>query len=115
LFCAGLNGCGVKMDAQQQDQKPTSLRNIIHEGSLMVDVRTVSEYNSGHVKGSINVPLSIVSGKIEQFRVERRIVVFCQSGSRSSKAKNILENYSIKNVINGGGWEAINALLNEKY
>jgi phage shock protein E len=114
IYSASLYGCGVKGGIQQQEQKAKSLSDIIHDGAFLVDLRTVSEYKDGHVKGSINIPLSTVQNKIEQFRGKKYVVVFCQSGGRSSKAKNILESNGIKNVTNGGGWETVNAAINKK-
>lgn len=54
----------------------------------IVDVRSEEEYNSGHIEGSINIPLDY----IEQINIstDRQIIVYCQSGSRSEQAAKIL-------------------------
>ena len=87
--------------------EPVDLQPIIEEGALLVDVRTPGEFAQGHVKGSVNIPLDLVSSKIPEFKNPKNIVVFCRSGNRSSQAKAILEQHGFTNVINGGTWQDV--------
>ncbi|MBP6285308.1 MAG: rhodanese-like domain-containing protein [Ferruginibacter sp.] len=80
----------------------------IEEGAFLVDVRTPGEYSSGHVKGSVNIPLDSVTQQIAQFKDKKNIIVFCRSGNRSGQAKMILEQNGFTNVVNGGTWEDVN-------
>ncbi|AIJ37482.1 rhodanese-like domain-containing protein [Flavobacterium psychrophilum] len=89
-----------------------NLKEIITNGAFLVDVRSQGEYLAGHVKGSTNIPLDQIKNKIEKFKVKKNIVVFCQSGMRSSQAKGILEKNGFTNVINGKTWKNIDNLLN---
>lgn len=76
----------------------------IKEGALIVDVRTGEEYASGHYPNAKNIPVDQVESKLKDFgSKEGKIVVYCRSGGRSSKAKAILEANGFKNVVNGGG------------
>jgi phage shock protein E len=76
----------------------------IAKGALIVDVRTPGEFNSGHYKGSINIPVDDVEKNLVKFGDKNRlIVVYCRTGNRSGKAKAILDKNGFKNVINGGG------------
>ena len=94
-------------------KNPTSqkARPIIKKETLYVDVRTAAEFAQGSVKGAVNIPLDQVENQLIRFKGKKSIVVFCQSGSRSSQAKAILEQNHITNVINGGRWEDVNAKL----
>ncbi len=83
----------------------------INEGALLVDVRTVEEFEAGHVKGSVNIPLDQIEKKLDKFKDQKHIIVFCRSGRRSGKAKEILEKNGFKNVINGGSWANVNKLV----
>ncbi len=83
-------------------------KSIIANGAMLVDVRNTDEYKSGHVKGSVNIPLDQVANKINQFKGKKQIVVFCRSGNRSRMAQSILSSNGITNVINGGSWQDIN-------
>lgn len=80
------------------------LQQIINDGAYLVDVRTPNEFSMGHVKGSVNIPLDMLPSKTAQLKNKKTIVVFCQSGGRSSAAKSILERNGFTNVVNGGSW-----------
>ena len=83
------------------------LKSVIDEGAFLVDVRTPAEFASGHVKGSVNIPLDRVPSQIAKFKNKKNVIVFCRSGARSGQAKNILQQNGITNVINGGAWENV--------
>ncbi len=81
-----------------------NLEEIINDDAFLVDVRTPGEFAMGHVKGSVNIPLDVIASKLPQLKNKKTIVVFCQSGGRSSAAKSILEKNGLTNVVNGGSW-----------
>jgi rhodanese-related sulfurtransferase len=83
----------------------------LKEGAFLVDVRSPQEFDGGHVKGSINIPLDRVANSLEKFKNKKNIIVFCRSGNRSSQAKSILERNGFTNVTNGGTWESVNEKL----
>ncbi len=91
--------------------RSSATEDLIKEGAFLVDVRSPSEFAGGHVQGSINIPLDQVHNQLAQFERKQDIIVFCRSGNRSSQAKTILERNGYTNVINGGTWQAINALV----
>ncbi|MBS1755418.1 MAG: rhodanese-like domain-containing protein [Bacteroidetes bacterium] len=88
-----------------------NLAQLIEEGAFLVDVRTPGEFAGGHVKGSVNIPLDKVSSQIAKFKNKKNIIVFCQSGGRSAQAKNILQQYGITDVTNGGSWNNVNRFV----
>jgi|GEM_PF-506565 phage shock protein E len=78
--------------------------SYIKDGALIVDVRTGEEYASGHYANAKNIPVDQVESRLNEFgNKEGKIVVYCRSGGRSSKAKGILEANGFKNIVNGGG------------
>jgi phage shock protein E len=85
----------------------------IKNGALLVDVRTPAEFGQAHVKGSVNIPLNQILSQKSKFNLTDCIIVFCQSGNRSSQAKALLEANGFGNIINGGSWQNINLLLNK--
>ncbi len=87
------------------------LSEVINDEAFLVDVRTPGEFAGGHVKGSVNIPLDILPSKTAQLSNKKTIVVFCQSGGRSSAAKSILEKNGFTNVVNGGSWMNVNGYL----
>lgn len=87
------------------------LKSIIDEGAFLVDVRTPGEFASGHVKGSVNIPLDAVPNQLAKFKGKKNIVVFCRSGNRSGQAKSILEQHGFTNVVNAGTWDHVNQFV----
>lgn len=83
------------------------LSQLIKGGAFLVDVRTPEEFAEGSVAGAVNIPLSEVPNQLKQFEGKKNIVVFCRSGNRSGKVKNILEQNGFKNVFNGGTWQQV--------
>lgn len=77
---------------------------IDYRKALLVDVRTPEEFAEGTAKGAINIPLQEIQMRINEFKTDKPIVVFCRSGARSARAQQILRQNGITNVINGGTW-----------
>lgn len=87
-------------------------KKLIAEGAIIVDVRTPAEYQSGHIKGSVNIPVDTIKGKIEELKQKNKtIITCCRSGARSGMAKSILRNGGIE-AHNGGAWNVLNAKIN---
>lgn len=82
----------------------SQLKEKIDSGALVVDVRTVTEFQSGHFPGAINIPVDQVSKRLDEFGDKNRaIVVYCASGGRSGSAKSFLESVGYTDVLNAGG------------
>ena len=68
---------------------------------IIIDVRTKEEYESGHIKGAINIPVDDINSiDIDK---NKRIIVYCKSGKRSNNAANILLNKGYKYIYDMGG------------
>ncbi len=89
------------------------MEKLIKESDFLADVRSPGEYAQGSVKGSVNIPVDQVEMQLDKFRDKKQIVVFCRSGMRSSRAKDILEKNGFTNVTNGGTWQAVNNIINK--
>lgn len=85
---------------------------LMQKGAVIVDVRTPAEYNSGHIKGSINIPLDQIGAKIAFLKNKKvPVITVCRSGARSSAAEGVLKNNGIE-VYNGGAWDTLQSQLN---
>lgn len=87
--------------------KSETIKQFSERGAIIIDVRTVGEFQQGHIKNAKNIPLDILSSKIEDIKkMKKPVLVCCQSGMRSSQAAGILKRNNIE-VINGGGWQSL--------
>jgi len=88
----------------------SQLRDI--PDALLLDVRSAAEYASGHIPGSVNVPLQAlekISDVADSF--EQPIFVYCKSGIRSAQARQALLEMGYSNVSNLGGIMAYSGAL----
>lgn len=70
------------------------------ETPVLIDVREIFEYNSGHVPGAINIPLSELEQRYEE--IPNNSYIICQSGARSMQACHYLQLNGL-DVINISG------------
>lgn len=92
-----------------------NLGELIANGATILDVRTKGEYASGHVKGSINIPLDQLSGHLTKLKDKGHpIITCCASGMRSSSAKSFLKRQGYTNVHNAGPWVTLTRYRSQK-
>jgi rhodanese-related sulfurtransferase len=80
------------------------LRALIQSGAQIIDVRSAAEYQSGHIKNSINIPLPDIAASLQKIKKDRPVITCCASGMRSASAKALLKSNGYSEVYNGGGW-----------
>lgn len=56
----------------------------------LIDVRSATEYATGHIPGAINIPLEQVESRIGDLAKNRPVVLTCQSGQRAKIAAGLL-------------------------
>lgn len=86
-------------------------KELVANGAQVVDVRTRGEYASGHVKGSINIPLNELSSGAKKLSKTKVVITCCASGMRSASAKASLKAMGFTEVHNGGGWMSLNGKI----
>ena len=85
-----------------------NIEQLIRSGkATIVDVRTPAEFNGGHVKQSINIPLNEIPTRVEEFRKMNDLVLCCASGGRSAQASLFLKQHGIE-CADGGSWRDVN-------
>lgn len=62
----------------------------MENGAVIIDVRTSKEYTQGHIKNAINISVQELSKSVARVPKNKVLLVYCQSGSRSSAAAQIL-------------------------
>jgi phage shock protein E len=87
-----------------------SLKEFVKHNAVVVDVRTAGEFSSGHVAGSVNIPLQELALRLDQVRAMKQpIVLCCASGNRSGQAMLLLKSQGI-DCVNGGPWFEVDEL-----
>ena len=77
------------------------------EHATVIDVRSATEWNEGHVPGAMHVPLAELAARLPELRARQPIVTYCQSGARSAAAASLLRASGITRVVNAeGGFDA---------
>jgi len=91
----------------------SNVNDLLSNGAVILDVRTAKEFRTGHIAGSINIPLDELSKNIARIKKDRPIVTCCASGVRSSIARNILIRSGFVEVYNGGGFAGLQKRLHK--
>ena len=86
-------------------------KEMVKDGAMILDVRTPAEYNGGHIKGSINIPLQSLDKNLGKLKKDKAIITCCASGMRSASAKSILISKGYEDVHNGGGWASLQSKI----
>ncbi|MCS5622423.1 MAG: rhodanese-like domain-containing protein [Candidatus Marinimicrobia bacterium] len=84
--------------------------------SMIIDVRTQSEWDSGHLNKAVHLPLDSFESGIELLvkDKEQTVYLYCRSGNRSGKALKIMQNLGYTNAANAGGIKDAKELIEEK-
>jgi hydroxyacylglutathione hydrolase len=69
----------------------------------VVDVRKLTEYESEHVIGALNIPLNDINAKMTEFPADKDFYLHCAGGYRSVIASSILKSRGYHNLINVAG------------
>jgi rhodanese-related sulfurtransferase len=92
--------------------KTVDYAQLVSDGAIILDVRTKGEFGSGHIKGSVNIPVDQLPKNLQKFKDKKRpIITCCASGMRSASAKGILQSNGFSEVYNGGSWMSLNNKL----
>jgi len=78
---------------------------------ILIDVRTKQEFENGHIKGSLNIPVDNLRERLNELDKEKTIVEYCQVGLRGYIADRILSQNGFK-VLNVTGGYRTSSILN---
>lgn len=83
------------------------VEELAQAGAVIVDVRSPAEFASGHIPGSVNVPVDRIPAGLSKYAKEKPVIVCCASGMRSAMAKRSLQAAGYARVANGGPWQSL--------
>lgn len=94
--------------------KTTDYARLVELGAIIVDVRTAGEYSSGHIQGSVNIPVDRIAHSVAKLKARKKpVITCCASGMRSATAKSILQSNGLAEVYNGGSWQGLRRKINK--
>jgi phage shock protein E len=83
--------------------KTINYAQLVKEGAKILDVRTRGEFSTGHIKGSINIPVNSLVNNLAKLKAKKNpVITCCASGMRSASATSILQSNGFPDVYNGG-------------
>jgi rhodanese-related sulfurtransferase len=86
----------------------SQLRNDLSTPALLVDVRSGTEFASGHIPGAVNIPMDQIEARLEELgpNLDVPIVLICQSGKRARMTAGLLEPCQRQIRVLEGGTQA---------
>ena len=110
LFFSGCASLSTQQSIGDNSYRQVSMDEAIdimnqQTGYIILDVRRVDEFASGHIPGAINIPNeSIGTNEIPQLPdKDQMILVYCRSGNRSKQASQKLVALGYTNIVEFGG------------
>ena len=71
---------------------------------LIVDVRTMEEYEGGHIPGAICIPNESIGDEVRELPDKNQLIyIYCRSGNRSKQAAKKLVALGYTNIVEFGG------------
>lgn len=80
-----------------------NLAKKLKEGAILIDTRTIGEYEMGHISSAINIPVDEIRNRLQEIPESSEIIVYCAVGLRGYLASRILMQHGYKNVYNLSG------------
>jgi rhodanese-related sulfurtransferase len=82
-----------------------AIEDIKNRKAILLDVRTLEEWNEGHATGALHIPIDeLLAGKREGLDKSVPIYTYCRSGGRAGRAKDFLVEQGYQ-AVNAGGLE----------
>lgn len=99
LLAAGL---ATSACASGPEIPATDAKALVQKGAVLVDVRTPEEFSAGHIDGALNIPVSDLEARKGELPKDKDIVLYCRSGARSGRGRELLLAAGFKKVHNLG-------------
>lgn len=92
-----------KMYGGYKEVSIKDVRRLVEEKAFIVDVRERVEFERGHIKTAVNIPLSEFRERVNEIPKDRPVYLHCRSGQSSYVAARILLNLGYSEVYNMAG------------
>lgn len=92
-----------QLEGRYQEVKVSEVRKLVEKHAFIIDAREKSEFESGHLKNAVNIPLSEFRDRLNEIPKDEPVYVHCRSGQRSYNMVMALNNLGYGNVYNISG------------
>lgn len=101
LSLAAVVSCSRGSGESSISQADLAERIGARRAPVILDVRTASEFRSGHIPGAINIPFNELSWRLGALDAggDREIVVYCERGGRAMAAASELRRSGFSTVL----------------
>lgn len=101
LFVA-MSGCSSTEEPKMQNVSNEAFKQLMQGDVLLLDVRTLEEYEAGHIDDATLIPVGELEARIDEVAdyKDKNVLVYCRSGNRSVTASTILLKNGFTQVYN---------------
>lgn len=94
--------------APRGDTSAAKAQSLVAAGAVLLDVRTPGEFARGHIEGARNIPIDSLGARLADLGppASTTVVVYCQTGARSTRAARTLRDAGFTSVHNLGPMSA---------
>lgn len=96
---AGYIGSNL-LNGEYKQVNVDKVRELVANNNTIIDVRETFEYERGHIKGAVNIPLGEIRSRISEIPSDKPVYLHCKTGQRSYNATMLLQNLGFDNVTN---------------
>ena len=100
---------GSSLSGLSKIEPPEVTRLMNHEKALLLDLRTVADFSSGHILNARNIPATELEGRQKELQKHKKspIILCCSRDTDGIKAGRILKLAGYENIYSlKGGIEA---------
>lgn len=92
-----------QLEGRYQEVKVSEVRGLVENNAFIIDAREKGEFESGHLKNAVNIPLSEFRERLTEIPTDKPVYIHCRSGQRSYNMVIALNNLGYTNIHNISG------------
>jgi hydroxyacylglutathione hydrolase len=102
-FVTEVEGFGIELQTADVIDLETFKANMVKDNVQIVDVRSLTEFNDGHIEGAEHIFIGTLQDNLHKISKNKQVIIHCQSGDRSAIAYSILRRNGFETVKNYAG------------
>lgn len=103
-----LTACNGR-DNSGSAERAAELKTVVQAAKYVVDVRSQSEWDRGHLPNAIHIPYDQIQERVSEIGAtpQDTIYLYCASGGRSGSAEKTLKSLGYQFAQNVGGYSSL--------